>query len=59
MSRRPRGLNLNPTAPELDAHSRLWWAGRVFETVGEALLFTDPDGAVPHWRVTLRRIEAG
>jgi hypothetical protein len=46
---------LDPTAPRLDAYSRLVWDGRTFDTVGDALYFTDPDGAAAHWRVTLRK----
>lgn len=45
---------LDPGSPCLDAFSRLVWAGRTFETLGEALWFADPDDTVAYWRITLR-----
>ena len=47
---------LDPTAPSLDAFSRLEWAGRTFETIGAALWFADLDGCVSYWRATLRTV---
>lgn len=46
---------LDPDAPRLDSASRVVWDGQGFDTVGEALWFTDPDQTVSFWRVTLRR----
>ena len=47
---------LDPTAPFLDAYSRLEWSGRTFETIGAALWFADPEECVSYWRATLRSV---
>jgi hypothetical protein len=47
-------LFLEPTAPRLDAFSQVEWLTTVFETVGSAQWWADPDDTVSYWRVTLR-----